>query len=373
MSNNKNKDICIKMYNDGISVKDICDKYDVPKSTMYYWIKQSNPIKSSSSNTVTMQEYTFMHRRIERLEQENQIYKLSGCTVSAPLKNKLQEIKRLKDQFSIHALCDVLQVRRSTFYYYLYRSPEITQLERSDAYFRPLIADIFESSQQRFGAKKIKVKLNKEGHQISARRIQRLMYEMNLTCNRKKPPRVFRPEKERQYYRNKLNREFKQSAPNRAWVSDITYYNADGKKQYICVVIDLFSRKVLACDVSVAVTASVVSATFYEAFIHRNQPENLMFHSDMGSQYTSKAFQKRLRDLGVDQSFSKPGCPYDNAVVESFFASLKKEELHRTDYENTTQLRAAVEAYIEFFNHDRPHMSLNFLTPDEYEQQYFGT
>ena len=373
MKNEKNKDICIKMYINGISVKDICDKYAIPKSTMYYWIRQSAPIKSSSSSTVTMQEYTFMKRRIERLEQENQIYKLSGCTVSAPLKNKIQEIKRLKDQFSIHALCDVLQVRRSTFYYYLYRSPETTQLERGDAYFRPLIADIFESSQQRFGAKKIKVKLNKEGYQISARRIQRLMHEMGLICNRNKPPRVFRPEKEQQYYQNKLNREFKQSAPNRAWVSDITYYNANGKKQYVCVVIDLFSRRILACDVSATATAAVVSATFYEAFIHRNQPENLMFHSDMGSQYTSKAFQKRLRSLGVEQSFSKPGCPYDNAVVESFFASLKKEELHRTDYENTTQLRAAVDAYIEFFNHDRPHMSLNFLTPDEYEQQYFGT
>ena len=194
-----------------------------------------------------------------------------------------------------------------------------------DAEYKEKILSVFADSKGRFGAKKIKVKLIELGYRVSEKRIRRLMHEMELKCNKSKPPRKYKPLKQRQYYKNWLEREFTQTESNRAWVSDITEFKIRGKKYYICVIIDLFSRKVIGHDVSSAMTAQLVEATFYAAYFERGCPKNLIFHSDQGSQYTSKTFKESLKKLNVKQSYSEPGCPYDNAVVESFFASMKKK------------------------------------------------
>ena len=104
--------------------------------------------------------------------------------------------------------------------------------------------------------------------------------------------------------------------------------------------------------------------------ICRNAPQSLMFHSDQGAQYTSKAFRKLLRMNKVVQSFSKSGQPYDNAVMESFFASMKREEIYRTQYKSEQQFIKSVTSYIEFYNTQRPHSTLNYKTPDQFETIY---
>jgi transposase InsO family protein len=118
-------------------------------------------------------------------------------------------------------------------------------------------------------------------------------------------------------------------------------------------------------------TSSIVSASFLDAFIKREQPQNLVLHSDQSVQYKSQDFQKRPNKFNVIQSFSKPGCPYDNTVIESFFSSLKKEEIYRTTYNDIGKLRYSVEKYIDFFNSYRPHSSLSYLTPEQYENYYY--
>ena len=148
---------------------------------------------------------------------------------------------------------------------------------------------------------------------------------LKLKGIRKAHQRKYPPEEQRQYYKNKLNRKFKQSMPNKAWVSDIAYFKVNNTKCYICVVIDLFSRKILYYEVSTNMSSSIVSTTFLEVYLRRDSPNNLIFHIDQGAQYTSRIFRKRLYENNVSQSLSKPGCPYDNAVSESFFASLLKK------------------------------------------------
>lgn len=359
----------IKKYHDGMKVTTICKEFDIPKSTFYYWAKKYGTIKSSKKE-VTMWEHHLLGIRLAQVEQENRIFRLSKCTMSAPLKEKLEAIAQLRSEFSINALCDVLEVNLSTAKSYISRKDTPTKTELRDDILRVKITEIFEDSQQRFGAKKIKVKLDKEGYVVSQKKIQRLMNQLNLKCNRAKPPKKYQPEKQRQYSRNFLNREFNQKVPNTAWVSDITYYKVKGINCYICVVIDLFSRMVLSFEVASNLSSTIVSTPFLEAYVERGLPKNLTFHSDQGSQYLCGSLQMRLCRLGVRQSFSKPGCPYDNAVVESFFASLKKEELHRTEYTDISQLRIAVESYIHFFNEVRPHQSLGYLTPSEVEKNY---
>lgn len=212
----------VDQYNTGKSIKDICGEYKISKSTLYNWIHEYSDIKTLTKNIVSPREYANLLRKLNRLEQENQIFKLSQCIPASPLSQKLEEIKCLSSQFPIRTLCKVLVLRRSTFYHYILRKSEITQTEKEDVVFRERIADIFEQSRQRFAAKKLKVKLRDEGHIVSIKRIQRLMNELGLKCNREKPVRKFLPETQRQYYRNKLNRAFKQISPNRVWVSDIT-------------------------------------------------------------------------------------------------------------------------------------------------------
>ena len=165
---------------------------------------------------------------------------------------------------------------------------------------------------------------------------------------------------------NHLEQKFDQKAPNLVWVSDITYIRAGGKWYYLCVIIDLFSRKVIAWDLSAHPNANLVISTFQKAYQSRNAPYGLMFHSDRGSQYTALAFKKLLDSLNVVQSFSKKGYPFDNAVAESFFKYLKKEETNRRIYSSLADLRIALFEYIDgYYNSIRPHGSLGYLTTNE--------
>ena len=171
---------------------------------------------------------------------------------------------------------------------------------------------------------------------------------------------------------NHLHQDFNQKAPNLVWVSDITYIKAGGKWYYLCIVMDLFSRKIIAWHLSGKADADLVIITFQKAYQKRNAPYGLMFHSDRGSQYTAFSFRQLLDSLNVVQSFSKKGYPFDNAVCECFFKYLKKEEINRRTYHTLQELHTSIFEYIEgFYNSRRPHSSLGLLTPNEKENIYW--
>ena len=174
-------------------------------------------------------------------------------------------------------------------------------------------------------------------------------------------------------FSNFLDQKFSQDAPNLVWVSDITYIRASAKWYYLCVVIDLFSRKVVGWNLSNKPDADLVIAAFMDAWHKRNINFGLMFHSDRGSQYTAFSFRKLLDSLNVVQSFSKKGYPFDNAVCESFFKYLKKERTNRNSYHSFEELRLDLFDYIEsFYNNRRPHGSLGYLTPNQMEFNYWN-
>ena len=198
------------------------------------------------------------------------------------------------------------------------------------------------------------------------------MRSMNLSqiFSKKSPNRSTKTESGD--YKNLLKRKFKQSAPNQIWVSDITYIRVGQKWAYLCVIIDLFSRKVISWKISFKADAELVISTFKKVCVKRNFPKGLIFHSDRGTQYTSKDFRKLLDEFDVVQSFSGSGCPYDNAVAESFFKYLKKEEIYRKTYSDFSDLQSSLFEYIDgFYNPKRPHSSNDFLSPDDFESAYF--
>lgn len=199
------------------------------------------------------------------------------------------------------------------------------------------------------------------------------MKSMQLPKMSTEKPHRSHPGKDHAVCQNYLQQKFKQNAPNLVWVSDITYIKVSSKWYYLCVIIDLFSRKVIAWHISGNPDADLVITTFKKAYTVRNVSCGLMFHSDRGSQYTAFAFRTLLDSLDVVQSFSQKGYPFDNAVCESFFKYLKKEEICRRNFRTFTELHRSVFEYIEgFYNTRRPHGSLGYLTPNEVEANYWN-
>lgn len=170
--------------------------------------------------------------------------------------------------------------------------------------------------------------------------------------------------------KNVLKRNFSSDKPNQTWVSDITYFKINDYGVYFCVILVLFSRKVVGYAISKNQSTHLVTSAFKRAFEERGRPSNLTFHSDRGVQYTSGAFTKLLRQYHVSQLFSASGKPHDNAVAETFFATLKKEEAYRRNYTSEKDYCKSVERYIKFYNEKRPHQSNAYKTPLRFEELF---
>ena len=173
--------------------------------------------------------------------------------------------------------------------------------------------------------------------------------------------------------KNVVQRQFHAEAPNIIWVSDVTCFKVNDHYLYVCMILDLFSRKIVAYRISMRNSTQLITTTFRSAFSNRGEPKGLIFHSDRGSQYTSAAFRKLLISCGVTQSFSQSGRPHDNAVAEAFFSLLKREEIYRRYYRSDRDFRNSIDRYMNFYNTERPHRHNNFKSPDGYEQDYLSS
>ena len=293
------------------------------------------------------------------------------CGVTSSITEKVAEIKRLEGRYSVHVLCEALQIPRGTYYNRKKKGDIPNRYELADKELSVMIREIFYHSKERFKRNPIKYKLQEQGFQVSKTRISRLMKEMGLEV--KSAPYTMEHKKSlsRNKFRNLVHGEFNPSAPNTIWASDITYVKVDDRYMFVCVIIDLFSRKILSYGISDTIDTVLTMNTFDEAFEERGQPENLLFHSDQGVQYTAFAFRTHLEELKCRQSFSSPGYPYDNSVCESFFNTLKKEAIYYHIYDSAAELAAVLDEYIEYYNEVRMHRTLKMKTPSQFETEFF--
>lgn len=196
------------------------------------------------------------------------------------------------------------------------------------------------------------------------------MKEMGLFCRTIRKFRATSNQKIYELGENLLSREFHQSTLDTIWVTDITYIHVRDKFCYLATVIDLASRKPIGWYFSEEMTANTALTAVKYALQNRNFPKNVIIHSDRGSQYTSKEFRDFVALHEMKQSFSKKGCPYDNAVIESFHSSLKKEMVYRTTFSTFEQARLALFKYIEYFyTKVRLHSAIGYLTPQQMEDK----
>lgn len=277
-----------------------------------------------------------------------------------------------KASFPIAAMCRLFGVTRQG-YYACARRP-VSARVRNEAELCAAIRDVFTESGETYGSPRVLNELRNRGFQTGKRRVERAMRGMGLTPPR---PRRHRATTKRNPAHpvapNELNRDFTAQRPNERWVTDITYVWTDEGWAYLAVILDLFSRAVVGWALDATLATSLPLTALGSALSRRCPNAALMFHSDQGCQYTSALHREVLAQNGITVSMSRRGQCWDNAVAESFFATLKNELVYRHRWQNRHELRAAVFEYIEvFYNRRRLHSSLDYKTPAEVEDQYFA-
>lgn len=266
-------------------------------------------------------------------------------------------------------MCEVLGIARSSYYKALTKSEKPRAKEKEE--LKEVIHRIYDENKGRYGSPKIhKILTEKEGYKVSEKRVQKLMREMNLYSVTIKKYRHYSSNKVLEGLENVLNRDFSTNSINEKWVGDITYiYTLRDGWTYLASVLDLHSKKIIGYAYGKSMDTSLVLEALTNAHKAQEPPEGTIFHSDLGSQYTSNDMKKLCKKLKMKQSFSKKGCPYDNACIESFHASLKKEEVYTTKYINYNSAKIAIFKYIEgWYNSRRIHSAINYMTPNECEK-----
>ncbi len=358
-------------YYKGVPVVQIAAKLGISRSTIYVWIRNQKA-EGLIKTVPTQKEVMNLKQKLAKLLGIVSVLKAVDCTANAPLHERLLAAESLYGKYSVYVLCDALNIARGTFYNHLFRNKRgnSTYAKKREE-VRIQIQNVFDDNGRVFGARKIQAILSNRGYTISEKLVAELMRDMGLSSMRVTAKKDYDKRWRKEENRNILQRQFNVKAPNRVWVSDITYFKSNDLGYYICVIIDLFSRKVVSYRISQNNSTQLVTSTYKYAQACRKAEEGLIFHSDRGLQYLSHAFRKVLDSHHAVQSLSAPGQPHDNAVAESFFASLKKEALYRKDCRHTTELLSAVKEYVRFYNNERPHTSLGYKTPVQFEDQFY--
>jgi transposase InsO family protein len=275
-----------------------------------------------------------------------------------------------KATFPVKAMSSLFGVTRQGYYAYANRPPSGRVV--ADVELCATIRQIFGESGETYGSPRVMRELRRRGLRVGKRRIERAMRGMGLTppiprrhrtTTTREPAHPVAP--------NELARDFTARRPNERWVTDITYVWTDEGWAYLAAILDLFSRAVIGWAIEASLSTRLPLAALDLAIRRRRPDAGLLHHSDRGCQYTSASYRDVLSANGIAVSMSLRGNCWDNAVAESFFATLKNELVHRRRWRTRAELYQAVFEYIEvFYNRRRLHSSLDYKTPAEVEQQY---
>jgi transposase InsO family protein len=272
-----------------------------------------------------------------------------------------------QDGFPAAALCEVLEVHRSR--YYAWRRGRQSRRAREDADLKPLIREIFWEHQRRYGARRIAQELWWLNACCGVGRVGRLLREMGLKAIQ---PKSYRPRTTDSrhclgYSPNLLLESPPPSGINQVWVGDISYVPLRGGEfLYLAMLMDLYSRRIVAWELRGHMKESLVLAVLRGAITLRQPAADLIHHSDRGGQYAGNAYRRVLQRAGMRQSMSRADSCYDNAFMESCFGTIKTE-LEMECYENEWVARTEIGRYIRYYNTRRRHSGLDYLTPEEFE------
>jgi len=265
-------------------------------------------------------------------------------------------------------MCQVLSVSRSGFYRWCNRGQSCR--ERKNQHLVTLIRQIHRDSKDNYGSPRITDALRQRGHRCNHKRVERLMRINRIRSKRKRRFKITTHSKHtRPVASNLIKRNFAAKKTDRLWTSDITYIRTQEGWLYLAVFLDVCSRRIVGWSMSRRITDELVINAFNQACLHRQPLPGLIVHSDRGSQYCSRSFKELLNTNRYRQSMSSTGNCYDNAITESFFATLKTELIYDERYRTRNEARRSIFKYIEmFYNRNRIHSALGGLSPEQYEK-----
>lgn len=262
-------------------------------------------------------------------------------------------------------LLGLVGLARSTFYY------QVQSQQKPDKYaeLNEKIQQIYHKEKGRYGYRRVALVIRKEGVQVNKKVIEKLMAALGLKS-------LVRPKKYQSYRgavgkiaANLLERNFVAQRPNQKWVSDVTEFKVAQQKLYLSPVMDLYNGEIIAYETASRPQYSLVGNMLDKALNTLGEKPKLVLHTDQGWQYQQAQYRHKLRSRGVKQSMSRKGNCLDNAAMESFFGTLKSEFFYLKHFESIDELKAGLDEYIHYYNHDRIKLKLNGLSPVEYRTQ----
>lgn len=271
-------------------------------------------------------------------------------------------------------MCSVLNVSRSGYYKWLQERGKENSYQKRRAALSARISWLFYDNTRRYGSPKITKLLRREGWTVSTRLVSQIMQENGLRACVSKKYRVTTTDSNHNepVAPNLLNQRFQTTAPNKVWMTDITYVSCKEGKLYLASVMDLYTRKIVGWKLGDRMTTDLVLAALDQAYEAQKPGKKLVHHSDRGSQYASEDYRERLKKYKMKASMSRKGNCYDNACIESFHSVLKKEFLYCTKLSTKQQAQQDMFEYIElFYNRKRIHGSLDYLSPVQFEKLYY--
>ena len=354
--------------------EDICKEYGISLRT-YQRIKNKYGTPNSLAHDYHQLkvEYHRLEEHCQKEEEKVKILQESKAKYSDDKKEKLAAADELYPKYHPSAIIDALGISRGGFYNCVRRNKkEMAWWKVRRREMSPLILKLYNDSHCVYGAQKIAALLKKQGYVTSERVVGELMKELDIHGVENRRSRRISKKAARTISR--LINQFEAYEPNVLWVTDFTELKLDpgdpnSEKTYLCVYLDIYSRMIVGYSFSSIADTKFVEKALQKSLENRNHPKYLLIHSDQGTQYTSMEFQGMTDELGIVRSFSRRGKPADNPVAEAFFSVMKREEYRRNEYDSIPELKAAIERYIKWYNTERVHSALDYMSPKDYEEK----
>ncbi|EDY1997947.1 IS3 family transposase [Salmonella enterica subsp. diarizonae] len=372
-----------EVVDDGFSVRETAVKHRIPAfGTVCTWLEKYRkhgedaftrknqkiiPVPDKSVTPVPPQPaLTDVEREeLEQLRVENAyLKKLKALSAENMLsaQEKVSIISELRQEWPLSRLLIVAGLPRSTFYYHVKR------LAAPDRYqsARALVLKIYHQHKGRYGYRRIRLACRNEGVLLNGKTVRKLMKELGISSLiRVKKYRSYKGEQGR-ICDNLLKRQFDADRPNEKWVTDVTEFKVNGKKLYLSPIMDLYNGEIIAYNLATRPLPSIVQTMLTDALKQLPKDEHPILHSDQGWQYQMSRWQRWLKDSGIVQSMSRRGNCLDNAVIESFFGTLKSECYYLNEYKNVDDLKRDIISYIDYYNQLRIKEKLGGLSPVQY-------
>ncbi|WP_418113763.1 IS3 family transposase [Vibrio scophthalmi] len=355
------------------SVTEAAQAMNVGKSTMDKWVRQlrgERQGKAPKASPITSEQIEIreLTKKLARLEEHNEILKIHG-SVDVGLTEQFLIIKKLKQSYSVKTLCEVFNLHRSSYNYWLKRP---TVINAEIVKLLSLVIEGYAASNGSAGARAIADIVTNQGVKLSRYRATKLMKTIGLVSCQEPKHHYRKASQEHIEVPNHLGRQFAVTAANEVWAGDVTYIWTGNRWMYLAIVIDLFARKVIGWSMSLSLDSRLTGKALSMAYESRGKPKCVMFRSHQGSHYTCRKYCQLLWRFQIKQSLSRRGNCSDNAPMERFFRSLKTEWVPTVGYRSFAEAQQEITRYIiGYCCQLRPHQYNGGLNPNESERLYW--